>query len=65
MAAASPLSLKDGLPIGGGLEDLGKGLRSQIGTMYATKLKGPRYLELTEGYVTRLALNDENRDHRL
>lgn len=51
---------EDGLPIGGGLEDLGKGLRSQIGTMYATKLKGPRYLELTEGYVTRLALNDAN-----
>ena len=51
---------EDGLPIGGGHEDLGKGLRSQIGTMYATKLKGPRYLELTEGYVTRLALNDAN-----
>ena len=49
-----------GLPIGGGLEDLGKGLRSQIGTMYATKAKGPRYLELTEGYVTRLALNKDN-----
>jgi len=47
-----------GLPIGGGLEDLGKGLRSQIGTMYATKEKGPRYLELTEGYVTRIALNE-------
>ena len=38
-----------GLPIGGGLEDLGKGLRSQIGTMYATKLKGPRYLDLADG----------------
>ncbi len=49
-----------GLPIGGGLEDLGKGLRSQIGTMYATKLKGPRYLELAEGYVTRLALNEND-----
>ena len=47
-----------GLVIGGGLEDLGKGLRSQVGTMYATKAKGPRYLELTEGYVTRLALSD-------
>ena len=47
-----------GLPIGGGLEDLGKGLRSQIGTMYATKAKGPRYLEMAEGYVTRIALND-------
>ena len=47
-----------GLPIGGGLEDLGKGLRSQIGTMYATAAKGPRYLELAEGYVTRIALNE-------
>ena len=51
---------EDGLPIGGGLEDLGKGLRGQIGTMYATNAKGPRYLELTEGYVTRMALNDAN-----
>lgn len=36
----------DGLPIGAGLEDLGKGLRSQIGTMYATEAKGVRYLEI-------------------
>jgi hypothetical protein len=48
-----------GLPIGAGLEDLGKGLRSQVGTMYATRAKGTRYLEMTEGYVTRLALDDE------
>lgn len=48
-----------GLPIGAGLEDLGKGLRSQVGTMYATKAKGPRYLEMAEGYVTEIAL-DEN-----
>ena len=48
-----------GLPLGAGLEDLGKGLRSQIGTMYGTLAKGPRYLELAEGYVTTLAL-DEN-----
>ncbi|MPN02014.1 hypothetical protein SDC9_149227 [bioreactor metagenome] len=50
-----------GLPIGAGLEDLGKGLRSQIGTMYGTKAKGARYLEMAEGYVTRLAVdkNDE------
>jgi NifU-like protein involved in Fe-S cluster formation len=47
-----------GLPIGAGLEDLGKGLRSQVGTMYGTKAKGPRYLEMAEGYVTRLALDD-------
>ncbi|MDR0855404.1 MAG: iron-sulfur cluster assembly scaffold protein [Christensenellaceae bacterium] len=49
----------DGLPIGAGLEDLGKGLRSQIGTMYATEAKGVRYLEMAEGYVTRIGL-DEN-----
>lgn len=48
-----------GLPVGAGLEDLGKGLRSQVGTMYSTKVKGPRYLEMAEGYVTRCAL-DEN-----
>jgi len=49
-----------GLPIGAGLEDLGKGLRSQIGTMYGTLEKGPRYLELAEGYVTTLALDENN-----
>lgn len=48
---------EDGLPIGAGLEDLGKGLRSQVGTMYSTSAKGPRYLEMAEGYVTRLALD--------
>ncbi len=50
---------EDGLPIGAGLEDLGKGLRSQIGTMYATLKKGPRYLEMAEGYVTRIGLDAE------
>lgn len=50
-----------GLPIGAGLEDLGKGLRSQIGTMYGTLAKGVRYLEMAEGYVTRIAL-DENKE---
>ena len=49
-----------GLPVGAGLEDLGKGLTSQVGTMYATKVEGPRYLQLTEGYVTRLALDEED-----
>ena len=51
---------EDGLPIGAGLEDLGKGLRSQIGTMYGTLAKGPRYLEMTDGYVTGIALNEDN-----
>ena len=49
-----------GLPVGAGLEDLGKGLRSQVGTSYATREKGPRYLELAEGYITQLALDDNN-----
>ncbi len=50
-----------GLIIGAGLEDLGKGLRSQTGTLYGTLAKGSRYLEMAEGYITRLALdkNDE------
>ena len=36
---------EDGLPIGAGLEDLGKGLR---------------YLEMAEGYVTGIALDENN-----
>jgi len=48
-----------GLPIGASLEDLGKGLRSQVGTMFATRSKGPRYLEMAEGYCTRMALNKD------
>ena len=51
---------EDGLPIGASLEDLGKGMRSQIGTMFGTKAKGARYLELTEGYINRLALDEKN-----
>ena len=51
---------EDGLAVGASLEDLGKGLRSQVGTMFATKEKGPRYLELTEGYVTKIALNKDD-----
>ncbi|MBR3007403.1 MAG: hypothetical protein IKH70_02225 [Stomatobaculum sp.] len=50
---------EDGLQIGAGLEDLGKGTRSMVGTTYGTLAKGPRYLELTDGYITKVAL-DEN-----
>ena len=50
----------DGLVIGAGLEDLGKGLRSQVGTMYGTRKAGPRYLEMTDGYVTGIALDEDN-----
>ena len=49
-----------GLAVGASLEDLGKGLRSQGGTMFATRAKGPRYLEMAEGYVTRCALDEDN-----
>ena len=48
-----------GLPVGAGLEDLGKGLRSQVGTMYSTRAKGVRFMEMAEGYVLSIAL-DEN-----
>lgn len=51
---------EDGLPVGAGLEDLGKGLRSQVGTTYATLKKGPRYLELAEGYITKIAIDDQD-----
>ena len=46
-----------GLEIGAGMEDLGKGLCSQVGTMYSTELKGPRYLNTAEGYITKQALD--------
>lgn len=49
-----------GLAVGAGLEDLGKGTRSQVGTIYSTKAKGPRYLELAEGYITEVALDEED-----
>ena len=49
-----------GLPIGAGLEDLGKGLRSVTGTMYGTNAKGARYLEMAEGYVTEIALDADS-----
>jgi NifU-like protein involved in Fe-S cluster formation len=51
---------EDGLPVGAGLEDLGKGLRSQVGTMYGTLDKGPRYLEMAEGYVTKIGLDEDD-----
>ena len=51
---------ENGLAIGAGLEDLGKGLRSQVGTMYSTLAKGPRYLEMAEGYVTRIAISEDD-----
>lgn len=49
-----------GLVIGASLEDLGKGVRSQVGTMFGTLAKGPRYLEMAEGYCTRMALDKDD-----
>ncbi len=49
-----------GLAVGTGLEDLGKGLRSMVGTTYGTLEKGARYLELTQGYITKQFLDAEN-----
>ena len=51
---------EDGLAIGAGLEDLGKGTRTMVGTTYGTLAKGPRYLELTDGYITGIALNEDD-----
>ena len=51
---------EDGLPIGAGLEDLGKGLRSQVGTIFGTKAKGVRYLEMAEGYILNIGLDADN-----
>ncbi len=50
-----------GLPIGAGLEDLGKGLRSMVGTVHSTREKGARWLELTDGYIVELGL-DKNKE---
>ena len=51
---------EDGLPIGAGLEDLGKGLRSQVGTIFSTSKKGVRYMKMAEGYILSLALDSNN-----
>ena len=49
-----------GLPVGAGLEDLGKGLRSVSGTMYGTSNKGARYMEMAEGYVSEIGLDEDD-----
>ena len=49
-----------GLAVGAGLEDLGKGTRSQVGTIYSTEAKGPRYLDLAEGYILEEGLDENN-----
>ncbi|MFZ5974596.1 MAG: iron-sulfur cluster assembly scaffold protein [Bacillota bacterium] len=49
-----------GLPVGAGLEDLGKGLRAQVGTMYGSNAKGVRYLDMAEGYVLEMGLDKDD-----
>ena len=49
-----------GLPVGAGLEDLGKGYTSQVGTIYSSSLKGPRYLNLAEGYIVEIGLDEQD-----
>jgi NifU-like protein involved in Fe-S cluster formation len=51
---------ENGLEVGSALEDLGKHRASNFGTVYGNE-NGPRYLNLTEGYITQLAL-DENKE---
>ena len=60
MTHSAAMASEDGLAVGASLEDLGKGLRSQVGTMFGTREKGPRYLEMAEGYCSKLALNDKD-----
>ena len=47
----------NGLPVGAGMEDLGKDKASKLGTIYSSKNKGVRYLQTGEGYITELALD--------
>ena len=50
---------ENGLEVGSALEDLGKTLSSNVGTVYSCENQGTRYLNLAEGYITKQAL-DEN-----
>ncbi len=48
-----------GLDVGSSLEDLGKGLTSMVGTIFATDKSGPRYLQTTEGYTEKIAVDKD------
>ena len=50
----------DACTVGTSLDDLGKGLRSQVGTIFATNAKGVRYLEMAEGYILNLAVDKDD-----
>ena len=49
-----------GLPVGTGLEDLGKDRASKVATIYSSEEKGTRYFNLGEGRITKLALDNNN-----
>ena len=49
-----------GLEVGASLEDLGKYKTSQVGTIVSTDKEGVKYLNLTEGYITRMALDEHD-----
>ena len=49
-----------GLEVGASLEDLGKYKTSQVGTIVSTEKKGVKYLNLTEGYITKMALDEHD-----
>lgn len=48
---------ENGLEVGAALEDLGKNLTSNVGTVYSREDKGTRYLNLAEGYITKEGLD--------
>ena len=56
---------EDGLPIGAGLEDLGKGLRSQVGTMFSTTRQGRALHGNGRRLCTFHGSGRERRGHRL
>ncbi|GAB4258760.1 iron-sulfur cluster assembly scaffold protein [Thermincola ferriacetica] len=49
-----------GLPVGAAAEELGKNMRSHIGTIIGSLKHGPRYLEIAEGYVLELGLDEQD-----
>lgn len=46
-----------GLPVGHLFDEIGSNNFSQVSTIYGSEQKGPRYLFMNEGYVTRMALD--------
>ena len=48
-----------GLEIGSAMEDLGKSKMSQVGSVYSNEVTGTRYLNLTEGYITKQGMDEK------